>query len=175
MELISGHERNALLGGIQRDAFHLELRDTYHVDQEEDPYTAWLRGEPDDQAWMAPWLAMIRRLSRSGRAVRRVRVVTEPVSDYIRFEYEGTPDNLAAGEDIRWLPRHDVPEALAMPVGGRDWWLLDDATLAVGHFDVDGRVLGSEIVTDAATVAECVRVRELLWSVAIPHDAYTPR
>lgn len=175
MKLISSEERNRLLSKVTRDAFHLELRDTYHVPHEEDPYTAWLRGEPDDQAWMRPWLDMIRTLTGKGRTVRRVRVVTEPLTDYIRFEHEGTHDNTAAGEDIRWLPRHHLPAGLKMPLGGADWWLCDDEYLAVGHFDADGRVLGSEIVTDPETVAECVRVRDELWALAIPHEAYTPR
>ncbi|WP_329813967.1 DUF6879 family protein [Streptomyces sp. JV185] len=46
--------------------------------------------------------------------------------------------------------------------------------LAVGHFDAEGRVLGSEITEDRDTVAECVKVRDLLWSVAVPHTEYKP-
>ncbi|GAB3440126.1 hypothetical protein GCM10027570_05310 [Streptomonospora sediminis] len=175
MDLISPEQRNKLFETFESDAFHLELRDTYHVSGEEDPFTAWLDGVPDDQAWLQPWLDLMRSATALGRTVRRVRVVTEPVSDYIRFEHEGTADNIAAGEDIRWLPRHHLPEGLALPAGGRDWWLFDDRLLAVGHFDAHGRVLGSELVTDPQTAAECVRVRDELWALAIPHDTYAPR
>ncbi|WP_370626736.1 DUF6879 family protein [Streptomyces sp. NBRC 110035] len=38
----------------------------------------------------------------------------------------------------------------------------------------DGRVPGSEIVEDPDTVAECVRLRDLLWADAIPHPEYKP-
>lgn len=59
-------------------------------------------------------------------------------------------------------------------MAGNDWWLFDDRLLAVGHFDPDGRVLGSELVADPRVVAECVRVRDQLWSRAIPHPEYKP-
>ena len=52
------------------------------------------------------------------------------------------------------------------------WWLFDSRLLAVGHFDSEGRVLGSEIIEDPDAVAECVRLRDLLWAVAIPHADY---
>jgi len=106
--------------------------------------------------------------------VRRVRVVTEPLSQYIRWEHAVTRLNQEAGEDIRWLPRHLVPQDIQFPVDGRDFWLFDDQVVTVGHFDENGRVLGSELVTDPAAVAACASVRDALWPLAIPHRAYQP-
>ncbi|AJC53952.1 hypothetical protein GZL_01352 [Streptomyces sp. 769] len=116
----------------------------------------------------------MKRVTDSGKTVRRVRIVTEPHSSYIQWEYATTNVNEEAGESIRWLPRHKLPEGLHFPVNGNDWWLFDDQLLAVGHFDDDGRVLGSEIVEAPNVVAECIRVRDLLWSLATPHREYKP-
>ncbi|GAB0102412.1 hypothetical protein JMUB6875_13800 [Nocardia sp. JMUB6875] len=44
--------------------------------------------------------------------MQRVRVVTEPHTDYIRFAIAITAGNVAAGEDIRWLPREHAPDSL---------------------------------------------------------------
>ena len=172
MELISGAERNQLFESCERDAFHLELRDDYSVPDEDSPFTSWLRGENVDYSYMAPWTRLIRRVTSEGRTVRRVRVVTEPPTSYIRWEHATTRLNEEAGEDICWLPRHRLPTGLALPVGGNDWWLFDDRLLAVGHFDGDGRVLGSELVQDPETVAACVRLRDRLWAAAVPHRDY---
>jgi hypothetical protein len=101
-------------------------------------------------------------------------VITEPITEYVRFEWDITPDNLAAGEDIRWLPRHLLPAGLVFPREGLDWWLFDDRLAAFGHFYDDGRVKGSEIVTDPRVVAQCVRVRDQLWPLAIRHSDYKP-
>lgn len=165
-------ERDELFATFERDAFHLELRDAYGVGRENGPFTAWQRGEPDDVAWLEPWLARTRSATDTGRTVRRVRVVTEPASAYIRWEHSLTAHTIEAGEDIRWLPRHRLPAGVEMPLGGSDWWLFDDRLLAVGVFDDDGRVLGSELVTLPAVVAQCATVRDRLWSLATPHAEY---
>ena len=164
MELICSAERNQLFESFAQDAFHLELRDDYSVPDEDSPFTSWLRGESVDYSYMEPWTQLIRRVTREGKTVRRVRVVTEPHTPYIQWEHATTGINEQAGEEIRWLPRHRLPEGITFPLGGNDWWLYDNRLLAVGHFDSDGRVLGSEIVVDSDAVAECVRLRDLLWA-----------
>ncbi|AYV29614.1 DUF6879 family protein [Streptomyces goshikiensis] len=174
MELISSAERNRLFETFEHDAFHLELRDDYTVPNEESPFTRWLSGEPDDLQWFEPWAREMRRVTADGRTVRRVRVVTQPHSPYIQWEHSLTDGNELAGEDIRWLPRHLLPNGLRLPMDGNDWWLFDDRLLAVGHFDHEGRVLGSELIEDVNAVEECIRVRDLLWASAIPHAEYKP-
>ncbi|MEV1245064.1 DUF6879 family protein [Nonomuraea sp. NPDC049750] len=173
MDLITPDQRDELFDTLERDAFHLELRDEYGVPRENAPFARWKRGERDDCAWMEPWLARVRTSASAGRSMRRLRIVTEPVSDYIRWEHAVTPPMVEAGEEIRWLPRHQLP-AVEFPLDGSDWWLFDDQLLAVGRFDHDGRVLGSELVTDPAVVAQCAAVRDHLWPLAIPHAEYKP-
>lgn len=173
MKLISSAERNQLFESFAQDAFHLELRDDYSVPDEDGPFADWLRGVVDN-SYMEPWTRMTRRVTGEGKSVRRVRVVTEPHTPYVQWEYATTPINEAAGEDIRWLPRHMLPSGLAFPVAGNDWWLFDNRTLAVGYFDENGRVLGSELITAPEVVAECIRVRDLLWNAALPHHEYKP-
>jgi hypothetical protein len=172
--LISSAKRNQLFETFTSDAFHLELRDDYSVPDENGPYEGWLRGEPVDYSYMAPWTQLIKRVTSEGKTVRRVRVVTEPHTPYIQWEHSATAHNEEAGEAIRWLPRHFLPDDLVIPMGGNDWWLFDDRLLAVGLFDADGHVLGSELIETPEVVAECVRVRDLLWSLATPHREYKP-
>jgi hypothetical protein len=135
-----------LFSSFERDAFHLELRDEYGSPIEDTPYARWQRGEADDFEWLFPWMSMIKRVTAEGKQVRRVRVVTEPHSGYVSWEHSLTGMNIEAGEDIRWLPRHQLPEGIRFPVSGRDWWLYDDRLLAVGHFDVTIRSLARQIV-----------------------------
>ncbi|MFW5421006.1 hypothetical protein J0910_30775 [Nocardiopsis sp. CNT-189] len=175
MTLISPAERNELLSKAEHDAFHLELKDSYQTANEEGPFARWKRGEADDYAWFQGWLERMRRLTGTGCAVRRVRVFTEPASDYIRWEHSTTHLNQRAGEDIRWLPRHRVPDDVVFPVGGDDWWLIDDRLLTVGRFGPGGRVLGSEPVEEPEAVAAAVRVRDRLWELAVPHGSFALR
>lgn len=105
-------------------------------------------------------MTLVKRVTGEGKTVRRVRVITEPHSRYVGWGHSLTHLNLEAGEDIRWLPRHHVPEGITLPVDGNDWWLYDDRLLAVGHFDPEGRVLETEIVEEPENVAECSRMRD---------------
>jgi hypothetical protein len=50
-----------------------------------------------------------------GVRMRRVRSISEPLADFIRFEYDITIGrNVAAGEQVRWLPRRR-PTNLTLP------------------------------------------------------------
>ena len=51
---------------------------------------------------------------KAGRSVRRVRIVSEPLSDYQRWSYSIAYPMVEAGEDIRWVPRRLV-SSVALP------------------------------------------------------------
>ncbi len=171
-------ERVARLSNCEAGIFHLELRDSYGVACEQEHFTRWLAGDPASYAEVAAqmrgWTDRVHAITSTGRTVRRVRVVTEPISPYIAFEHHDTPHNIAAGEDIRWLPRHRLPVGLVLPAAGSDWWLIDDDQVIVGHFDAEGRPGRQELAEDPVVVADFIRVRDLLWGLAIPHTDYTP-
>ncbi len=81
------------------------MRDIYTPDDPD--WLDWQAGRRFDPAerW-ASWSDLIRATVARGVSVRRIRLVSEPVTDYIRFEYDVTAaHNLAAGEQVRWLPR----------------------------------------------------------------------
>ena len=160
-----------LLGSCSRVALHLEMRDGYDLS---DPMLArWRSGHQADPAdresWWRPWLTVVSDAVERGVLVRRARIVSEPVSEYIRFEYDVTFTNVAAGEEIRWLPRRQTTD-LALP--GNDFWLFDDATLLVNHFAGDGSFTGGELVTDPATVALCTSAFAAVWERGVSHERY---
>lgn len=167
-------EVKRLFETFTKDAFPLELRDDYSVADEDGPTRAGCDKNRSTTRTCIRGHSSFQRVTQEGMTVRRVRVVTQPHSPYIQWEHAATARNEDADEQIRWLPRHFLPDALVFPVAGHDWWLFDGRLLAVGHFDRDGRVLGSELVETADVVAECVRVRDLLWDLATPHRAYKP-
>ncbi len=52
--------------------------------------------------------------------IRRVRVVSEPLPEYPRWQHACTDINIKAGEDIRWLPR---TKAAGLLLPGADCWV----------------------------------------------------
>jgi hypothetical protein len=162
-----------LLGGAQRSAVHLEMRDSYGVAGEADDFAHWkATGERDvdpGSPYWAPWVDLIRRTVARGVVVRRARIVSEPVSDYIRYEHAATTVNVQAGELVRWLPRRRASD-IALP--GNDFWLIDDRLIRWNHFTGNGASGGGEISEDPAAAKLCAEAFETVWARAIPHDDY---
>jgi len=168
-------ERDRLLATFMREAAHLELRDVYAVEDEAERFATFLatgyRDHAAEAAERRPWMDLIRDARRAGMVVRRARVVSEPVTDYIRYEWAGTGPTVEAGEDIRWLPRR-LASAIALP--GNDFWLFDDATVVFTVFTGGGDVAERQLTTDAPTVQLCKSAFEAVWALATPHSEYTP-
>jgi hypothetical protein len=103
---------------------------------------------------------------------RRVRVVSEPLSDYIRYEHYITEaSNIAGGEDVRWLPRRKAG-GLLLPAN--DFWVLDDRLVRFGYFAGNGEFLEHELTDDETVVSACARAFEAAWRLATPHADYRP-
>jgi hypothetical protein len=162
-----------LLRGCTESAVHLETRDVYAVDAEKEAFAAWKAGfrhDPSDRAsWWRPWLDLISETVARGVTVRRARIVSEPVTEYIRFEHSGTFTNIAAGEQVRWLPRRRASD-LALP--GNDFWLFDGQVVRWNHFTGDGASGGGEVSDDPAAAKLCSQAFEAVWARAIPHEEY---
>ncbi len=175
MQLITAEERNRLLASCQREAVHLELRDAYAVQNEAERFALFVatgRYQGADAPDRRQWLDLIRSVTQAGKRVRRARIVSEPVTDYIRFEWAGTEYNVEAGEDVRWLPRR-LASHIALP--GNDFWLFDDTTVIFSVFTGDGDLAERQLTTHTAAVELCRAAFEAVWQLAIPHSEYRPK
>ncbi|WP_413799739.1 DUF6879 family protein [Streptomyces iranensis] len=165
-----------LMAGCTRSAVHLEMRDVYSVDSERQQFEAWRQGfrhDPEDrESWWRPWLDLIQDTVARGVVVRRARIVSEPVSEYIRFEHSGTFTNIAAGEQVRWLPRRRASD-IALP--GNDFWLFDSCIIRWNHFTGDGGSAGQDPSDDPAAAKLCATAFDEVWARAVPHEQYEIR
>ncbi|KUM80182.1 hypothetical protein J7F01_33255 [Streptomyces sp. ISL-22] len=164
-----------LMEAAQHSAVHLEMRDQYAVGDEADDFNAWLRNgqrdaDPNSEYW-APWVDMISRAVARGVVVRRARIVSEPVTDYIRYEHAGTAVNVQAGEQVRWLPRR---RAVDLVLPGADLWIFDGTQVLFNHFTGDGNWGDPpmELRAEPGIVKQCADAFEAVWERAVPHDEY---
>lgn len=171
MEPIAFQEFEDMLRASTR-AFHLELRDVYRVEEEAVPFEKWLKGEPDDLVWRTEWLSFIKEVTANGVKVERARVVTEPHSDYVRWELALDPQNVAAGEDIRYLPRH---RAVSIDLPEEDCWLFDDERLVLSLFKPGGGSGGFARETEQGLIVRYRAACDQVWSRAVPYADYVAR
>jgi hypothetical protein len=154
-----------------RSAVHLETRDHYMLDESD--YLAWQAGSFDPAEHWGWWFGLVRETVARDVVVRRARIVSEPVHDYIRFEHAGTAGNIEAGEQVRWLPRRRASD-IALP--GNDFWLFDDKLVIFNHFAGDGSWADppEERREEPEVVKLCSAAFAAVWERAIPHDEYRP-
>jgi hypothetical protein len=175
LEPIAEEDRDRFFTTYTREAVHVEMRDVYATDIEKDRFQTWLRGEPLDPEseaeWWRPWVELMNRNIAAGKEFRRLRIISEPVTPYIRFEWLDAAKLVECGEDVRWLPRRKA-STLLLP--GNDYWMFDRETVVFTHFSGDGHVLDHEITRDPAIVATCVAAFEAAWEIATPHGEYEP-
>lgn len=164
-----GAEFAELLLSFERSAWRWECQGTYREPDESEPLQAWREGRPDD-GFLDGWLAQIRQLRATGRTFERVRMLTDPPTEYLKWMISLTHRNVEAGEDIRWIDEHEAREFDAPRY---DFYLLDDRLVAQLHFDATG-LAGAEVTNEPGTVIEHRRWRDVLRSVAVPHDKKFP-
>ena len=163
-----------LLRGAQHSAVHLEMRDSYSVGDEVEAFerfkkTGEVDNDPNASFWPS-WVPLVTDAISRGVVMRRARIVSEPVTDYIRYEHAITPVNLAAGELVRWLPRSQA-SVIALP--GNDFWLIDNRLVLFHWFTGDGDWAGHAFTGDATAVQLCASAFETVWELGTPHEKFT--
>jgi hypothetical protein len=156
------------LSNFQHSAFRLETLPVYSVPQEVEMLAAFKRGEdvrlPEDH----PWLERVRQHTRSGKLMRRVRIISHPLSDYLRFELSLYPRCVDAGEDIRIA---EFNEGTERAICNQDLWLFDETTALMMSYDSEGHFMG----TKSGSVDYCLQQRDIALSRATPLLEYTAR
>jgi hypothetical protein len=159
-----------LLANTKRSAVHLEMRDTY--DPATPAFVDWLNGG-SGRSDRSRWVGLVTSAVQRGVTIRRLRVVSEPVSEYTRWLHMVTDVNVDAGEDVRWLPRR---QAYDLMLPGADLWMFDHRLVRFNFNAGDGTDLGEmyEFTADPRRVGQVVAAFEMAWGRAIPHADYKP-
>jgi hypothetical protein len=154
-------------------AYRLETLQSYDVPQEEESLAAFLAGSPVSFGPSKDgWTAVIAGAVAAGKSMRRVHVVEEPLSDYLRYEMESYRPNVEAGEDVRILPVRpgewpDLPR--------HDYWLFDSAELWLMTYDEAGHFLGAVPVKDTGRIVMHGYWRDAALHAAVPYAEYVRR
>lgn len=138
----------------------METRDQYNSPREAEAYRKFLAGERD-ASYHENWLNIVRQATAEGRLFSRVRVVSLPVTNYVRFGMWVAGFTRDAGDDICYLTRDQAAE-----LPQYDYWLFDSRKLVKMHFGDDDRFTHGEVIEDPAAIVE-----HNYWRDAAKHHA----
>ncbi|MGB3440432.1 MAG: DUF6879 family protein [Actinophytocola sp.] len=165
---LDGDAWREFFDSFTQEAFRLETLPAYRVGSEQGEYEKFLRtGElniPDDDAW----LTRVRHFRKTGRTVRRVHLISWPLTDYLRYEFSVYRYTVAAGEDVRIMDTTNHPD-VRLP--DHDYWLFDNEAVVRMDYSTDGTQLGRELLEniDPATY---IAWKELALLHSKPFSAY---
>ncbi|MGH3921829.1 MAG: DUF6879 family protein [Pseudonocardiaceae bacterium] len=158
---------------FRRSCFRLETLQWYGGSGEDDSIRAFLAGQtPQPHPGKREWMALVGGAIRDGRTMQRVHVITEPLTDYVRFEVSWSyAHSVAAGEDVRIIPLSKC-EAWPPDVPLNDFWLFDDTELFDMRYDADGMWIGVAHLTDPGAAQVACQQREAALRLAQPWATY---
>jgi hypothetical protein len=140
---LEGDNWRTFFDSYRREAFRLETLPSYRVGGEQEEYEKFLAtGKldiPDDDSW----LTRVRHFRNTGRWIGRVRIISRPLTGYLRYEFAVYRRTVAAGEDVRIL---DLTDRSDPGLPAQDFWLFDDAAVVRMDYDPDGTQLGRELL-----------------------------
>ncbi|MGH3621255.1 MAG: DUF6879 family protein [Sciscionella sp.] len=169
------HDLREGLANIRYSLFRLETLQSYSGSSGDNALAEWRRaGTIPLTEELRQWCERIQQRVRDGCRVERVHVVTEPLTDYMRFELASYRPNVEAGEDVRVIPARDGWWPADVPTG-TDFWLIDGRQLWSMQYAPDGQWLGAELVTDPQQVVDACAVRDAALAQSVPWRDYHPR
>lgn len=122
--------------GRARSVLRVEARGRYVSDSDQDWLRRFLQGEPQpDVELKRPWLDRLTAAARAGAPWRRLRIIPDPPTDYLRYQLAWSyPDNLAAGELVRAVEHADW-----VRLGGPlpDFYVVDERVVVMVYGDDD--------------------------------------
>ena len=168
MDSISHEGLKGLFTSFQREALHLEMRDSYGTAAEIPHLAKWEAGEPDETDWLQPWFGTV----RAGTRPVRFPASAYHFRTYLQYQKWVLKDShlfVEAGEDIRWVPRSRV-STVALP--GNDFWLFDDEVVVFLIFAASGVVVDRQKTTNRTAIALCRAAFDAVWELSIPDSEY---
>ncbi|MFC4050460.1 DUF6879 family protein [Actinomadura syzygii] len=122
---------------FRESASRIETLPVYRVDDERENFEHYLAGAPLPPGRNEEWAQNIRECVAGGKYMGRVHIIDRVLTPYLQFEIDWYyAVNGAAGEDIRFIFRDDVPDGPFT-----DTWIFDDEIVVDLSYDDDGRLL----------------------------------
>lgn len=154
------------------DLVRVQTLDFYNVSSDADDFRRYIDGYPaPDAADKAVWLQRLRADTAARKIRRNVHVVREPLSDYLRYQFEWCYcQNVAAGQQIRILSVADAAAGEALLELG-DFSVIEGAQAVQMRYGRDGSYLGAAAIGDDASRSYRA-LAEMAWRLAAPFSEW---
>lgn len=150
---VSFDEFMACFQKMKKSAFRLEMLEEYNVDSEKESFLKFLGGEKfPPLGYNKDWVDLINRSVQRGIDFRRVRLIRNPIKDYVKFEVSWAYKvNMSGGDKVGIIESDGLPNFKSDVPILKDYWLFDDEHCYIMEYDFVGRFLGISRVPEKAS------------------------
>lgn len=151
--------------------FRLEILPLYTVSGEMERLNKFLCGEPYLDEELLNWMNLVKKTRASGVSVKRVRIVTLPLSNYLRFEIDFW-NKLDDAQQVFFIIQEKYDEIVAsLKMVPSDYYFFDDKILLKMDYTPAGNFIAMNQVVDADSLAAYRELKgALLESSESLHD-----
>ncbi|MEU9608635.1 DUF6879 family protein [Streptomyces sp. NPDC048057] len=166
--LLDGESWSRRFAEIKHEAWRLEALPQYLVPQEAEEFSAFREGRSPTPYTASAYTERVSRQRNEGKRNGRVHIVTQPLSDYLRFEfsrYYGV--HVQAGDNIRILDVTNRPNPLE---GVQDFWMFDQSEVVLMNYEADGTQINREVFE--GDVSPFVEYQRIAIAESVPFEEY---
>jgi hypothetical protein len=160
------HDFKTLVAATEHSLIRFETRDAYDAGEASD-FDDWRRTGEVNADRSGEFSDMVRKAVDRGVRWRRIRIISRPPSEYMRWEHAVTDANVKFGEDIRWLWRDEAADLL---IPAADCWVFDNRVIRWNFQRGDNS--NPHVYTfssDPRVARDLVGAFEMAWNRATPH------
>jgi hypothetical protein len=156
----------------KQDLLRVQTLARYISVSDGDDFERYLRGEAEPTApHKRAWLDRLASDAAHGRVRRNVHIVEQPLSEYLRYQFEWCYTfNVAAGQDVRVLDISSNPAASPLTACG-DFAVIEGIDVARNNYAPDGTFLGA-VQAPADTAVALTALAETAWAMAVPFTTW---
>ncbi|MEV5596761.1 DUF6879 family protein [Streptomyces sp. NPDC052496] len=166
--LLDSDEWRRRFAEIKQEAWRLETLSQYLVPHEAEEFAAFREGRPLTPYTASPYTERISRQRAEGKRNGRVHIVTQPLSEYLKFEFTRYYEvHVRAGDEIRIL---DVTDRLNPLEGVQDFWMFDRVEVVLMNYEPDGRQINREVFE--GDVSPFIEYQRIAVRESIPFEEY---
>lgn len=152
----------------KKNIFRLEEIPEYNVPEDLVNFNKWKHGKFVIDKDSKNWLANLKSTKNKRINIQRVRIVSFPFSNYLKYEIDFWQHSTKAGEKILFLDKAIYQKIkFTLDFSPEDFWLFDDKTLIIFHYNPKGDFVREEPILDPQTINKYVILKKELLRYAI--------
>lgn len=143
-----------LFDNFKTSAHRIETLPSYKIDSELKNYQKFILGKPcafgDEE-----WINNLKKWISEGKEIKRIRVISEYVTPYEKYEFISYHNNFMAGEKIYVVNRNLYEQVIDLNRQS-DFWIFDFSIVAKMKYSNIGEYIGADIIDNKVEVLEYI-------------------